>query len=165
MFCSKCGNIMPDGTKFCPSCGAEQRPHSSAVNSRPQFEHGQSLPSVSMGAAIRLFFTNYANFSGRSRRSEYWFACLFLWLVSSVLTILGSENGGFVAAVSSIWNLATLVPGLALCFRRLHDVGKSGLYLLWLLLPVVGWIILIVQYAKDSQPGANQYGPNPKFCC
>ena len=58
MFCSKCGNIMPDGTKFCPSCGAQQAPHSSAVNSRPQFEHGQPLPSVSFGTAIRLFFTN-----------------------------------------------------------------------------------------------------------
>lgn len=165
MFCSKCGNIMPDGTKFCPSCGAEQAPHSSAVNTRPQFEHGQPLPSVSFGAAIRLFFTNYANFSGRSRRSEYWFAWLFLWLVSTVFTILGSEKGGFLFALSSLWSLATLIPGLALSFRRLHDAGRSGLYLLWLLLPIVGWIMVIVQYAKDSQPGSNQYGPNPKFCC
>ena len=165
MFCSKCGNIMPDGTKFCPSCGAEQVPHSSAVNTRPQFEHGQPLPSVSFGTAIRLFFTNYANFSGRSRRSEYWFAWLFLWLVSTVFTILGSEKGGFLFALSSLWSLATLIPGLSLSFRRLHDVGRSGLYLLWLLLPIVGWIMVIVQYAKDSQPGSNQYGPNPKFCC
>ena len=165
MFCSKCGNIMPDGTKFCPSCGAQQVPHSSAVNTRPQFEHGQPLPSVSFVTAIQLFFKNYANFSGRSRRSEYWFAWLFLWLVSTAFTILGGNEGGFLVALSSIWSLATLVPGLALSFRRLHDVGRSGLYLLWLLLPIVGWIMVIVQYAKDSQPGTNQYGPNPKFCC
>lgn len=165
MFCSKCGNIMPDGTKFCPSCGAQQAPHSSAVNSRPQFEHGQPLPSVSFGTAIKLFFTNYTNFSGRSRRSEYWFAWLFLSLVSVALNFLGSEAGDFVSAVSYIWSLATLIPGLSLSFRRLHDVGRSGLYLLWLLLPIVGWIMVIVQYAKDSQPGSNQYGPNPKFCC
>lgn len=62
MFCNKCGNIMPDGTKYCSSCGAEQRPHSSAVNDRPQFQHGQPLPSVSFSQAIRLFFSNYANF-------------------------------------------------------------------------------------------------------
>lgn len=165
MFCSKCGNIMPDGTKFCPSCGAAQTPHSSAVNTRGQFEHGQSLPSVSFGQAIRLFFNNYANFSGRSRRSEYWFAWLFLWLVSTVLNWLSGNNGGFLYLISTLWSLATLIPGLALSFRRLHDVGHSGAYLLWVLLPIVGWIILVVQYAKDSQPGTNQYGPNPKFCC
>lgn len=72
---------------------------------------------------------------------------------------------GLFAAVSYIWGLATLVPGISLSVRRLHDVGKSGLYLLWALLPIAGWIIVIVQYAKDSQPEANQYGPNPKFCC
>ena len=70
-----------------------------------------------------------------------------------------------MSAVSYIWSLATLIPGLSLSFRRLHDVGRSGLYLLWLLLPIVGWSMVIVQYAKDSQPGSNQYGPNPKFCC
>ena len=149
MFCSKCGNIMPDGTKVCPSCGAQQGPHSSAVNSRPQFEHGQPLPSVSFGTAIRLFFTNYTNFSGRSRRSEYWFAWLFLSLGSVALNFLGSEADGSVSAARYTWRLATLLP------RRL----------LWLLLPIVGWIMVIVQYAKDSQPGSNQYGPNPKFCC
>lgn len=164
MFCNKCGNIMPDGTKYCPSCGAEQRPHSSAVNDRPQFQHGQPLPSVSFSQAIRLFFSNYANFSGRSRRSEYWFACLFLWLISVAMNYLAAASGLF-AAVSYIWGLATLVPGISLSVRRLHDVGKSGLYLLWALLPIAGWIIVIVQYAKDSQPEANQYGPNPKFCC
>ena len=153
------------GQSSVPPAALSRCPYSSAVNSRPQLEHGQPLPSVSFGTAIRLFFTNYTNFSGRSRRSEYWFAWLFLWLVSVVLNFFGSEAGGFVSAVSYIWSLVTLIPGLSLSFRRLHDVGRSGLYLLWLLLPIVGWIMVIVQYAKDSQPGSNQYGPNPKFCC
>lgn len=49
--------------------------------------------------------------------------------------------------------------------RRMHDVGKSGLYLLWFLLPLAGWIIVLIPMLQDSQPGSNQYGPNPKFCC
>lgn len=165
MFCSKCGNILPDNSKFCSSCGAAQTPHSTAINAQPQFEHGQSLPSVSFLDAIRLFFTNYAKFSGRSRRSEYWYAWLFTWLVSTALNFLARESGDLFSMILTLWSLATLVPGLAIAFRRLHDVGRSGLYLLWGLLPIIGWIMLIVQYAKDSEPGANQYGPNPKFCC
>lgn len=162
MFCSKCGNIMPDGTRFCPSCGAEQHDHERAVNDFVQ-PFGQPLPSVGFGTAIKRFFQNYATFSGRARRSEYWLAILFWYIVSMALTIIAGDSG--LTVLASLWSLATFVPALAIVVRRLHDTGKSGWYYLWILLPLVGWIIILVQLCKDSEPGTNQYGPNPKFCC
>ena len=54
-----------------------------------------------------------------------------------------------------------LIPGTALCVRRLHDVGKSGWFYLWILLPLIGYIIILIQFCKDST-GDNQWGPNPK---
>ncbi len=134
------------------------------------------------------FFKNYANFSGRSRRSEYWFVYLANLIINTVLQIFMSIvggasmatmiNGGEAAAasagaamsvgaiivmiISSVYALGTLVPGLALCVRRLHDTGRSWVSILLGLIPCVGGIILIVFMATDSQPGPNQYGPNPK---
>ena len=58
--------------------------------------------------------------------------------------------------------LAVLCPSLALCFRRLHDIGKSGVWILVSLIPLVGWIWMLILLCKDSDPGANQYGENPK---
>ena len=63
----------------------------------------------------------------------------------------------------TLWSLAILVPTLAVCVRRLHDVGKAGTFYLWILLPIAGDIILLVQFLKDSQPGSNRWGDNPKF--
>lgn len=118
--------------------------------------------------AIISVFTNYATFSGRARRSEYWFFALFNSIVSSALSILGRNIFGDGSSVNlftmlaSLYSLAVLLPGLAVTWRRLHDVGKSGANYFWVLLPIVGWIILIVYLCRDSQPGENQYGPNPK---
>lgn len=165
MFCSKCGNILRDGAKYCPSCGAAQTPHDTAVNTTPNFTHGQALPSVTFAEAIRLFFANYAKFHGRSRRSEYWYIVLFMSLVSIALGIVSGWEDSLGSVLSVLWSLAVLIPGLALAVRRLHDTGKSGLYLLWALLPLAGGIIVLIPMLQDSQPGSNQYGPSPKICC
>ena len=126
---------------------------------------------MSMMDAVKSVFGKYATFSGRARRSEYWFFVLFSTLVSILLSILrgllgGSDGGSALGMVfgflSGIWGLAVLIPSLAVEFRRLHDTGKSGWFILLDLVPLVGWIILIVFLAADSQPGTNQYGPNPK---
>jgi uncharacterized membrane protein YhaH (DUF805 family) len=60
--------------------------------------------------------------------------------------------------LSNLWSLATLVPSLALTWRRLHDINKSGNYFFFVFLPVVGWIILFIQLVKDSVAGENAYG-------
>ena len=123
---------------------------------------------MSFKEAITNVFHNYATFSGRARRSEYWYWALFTSLVAGVLSILAQatghdgQPGGFFNLLASLWSLATLVPGLAVAWRRLHDIGKKGSWYFIALVPVVGWIILIVWLAKDSVPGDNEFGPNPK---
>lgn len=119
----------------------------------------QANPGVSFVEAIKLFFSNYTNFSGRSRRSEYWYAALFNVLVALVLGVLPKS----VSFIGTLWTLGTLIPGLALAIRRLHDIGKSGWWLLIAVIPVIGSIWLIVLEATDSQPGSNAWGVSPKF--
>ncbi len=103
----------------------------------------------------------YAEFSGRARRTEYWMFVLFNLIISAVIgvidrSVLGSN------ALGIIYSLAVLIPSLAVSVRRLHDTGRSGWWLLIGLVPILGWIVLLVFAVQDSQPGANQYGPNPK---
>lgn len=77
-------------------------------------------------------------------------------------SIIGTIIGILLPDFSWIWSLVILIPSLAICIRRLHDVGKSGWWYLWILLPLVGSIILMVQFCKDSE-GDNQWGPSPKY--
>ena len=113
--------------------------------------------------AIKSVLSQYAGFTGRARRSEYWFFCLFNMIISGVLTVLYRLTGaGLFSVLSGLVSLALIIPGLAVAIRRMHDIGKSGWYLLFAFIPLVGSIIVIVWYCKDSEPGTNVYGPNPK---
>lgn len=76
--------------------------------------------------AIKSCFNNYAKFSGRARRSEYWYWVLFCSLVSGALNTLGAGTAGLFTAVAGVFHLATLIPSLAVAWRRLHDIGRSG---------------------------------------
>lgn len=103
----------------------------------------------------------FAVFNGRARRTEYW----MFFLVNAVITILIGFLEVFFKMpkiLSTVYSLAIILPGIAVASRRLHDTGRSGWWQLILLLPIVGPIVLIVFWAQDSQPGDNQYGPNPK---
>ena len=118
---------------------------------------------MGFGEAVQSVFSKYATFSGRARRSEYWYFVLLQVIVTAVLNGLYSatESVAF-SAILVLFDLALLVPSLAVCWRRLHDIGRSGAYYFFDLIPLVGWILLLVWMCQDSQPGANQYGPNPK---
>jgi uncharacterized membrane protein YhaH (DUF805 family) len=110
----------------------------------------------------------YAVFSGRARRSEYWFFVLFSALISIVLVIIDSVTGtrslrAGLGLLSGIYSLAVFVPSLAVAIRRLHDTSRSGWWLLISLVPFVGTIILIVFLASDGKPENNEYGVNPKL--
>src|ERR1700681_4390127 len=109
----------------------------------------------------------YADFSGRARRKEYWFFVLFNIIISVVLTVCDVFMGTYSAAanigiLTAIYTLAVLTPGIAVSVRRLHDTGRSGWWLLIVLVPLIGAIVLLVFMLLDSQPGTNAYGPNPK---
>lgn len=109
----------------------------------------------------------YAQFNGRSRRSEYWFFALFNFIIAFVLGYIDGASGMLIAQVGigvlgGLYTLFVLIPSLAVGVRRLHDTGRSGWWLLIGLIPIIGAIILIVFFVQDSQPGDNQHGPNPK---
>ena len=113
---------------------------------------------------------NYATFSGRARRSEYWFFVLFNMIFGIVAMILDNILGttfdlGFGISygyIYLIYTLAILIPGLAVVVRRLHDVGKSGWMYFIFVIPIVGIIWLLVLLCTDSQVGSNKWGENPK---
>ena len=110
--------------------------------------------------AVKSCFRQYAGFSGRARRSEYWYFTLFNILLSYVVGFIsGRTNALWLSIVVS---LALFLPGLAVCIRRLHDIGKSGWWYLIGFVPVVGVILLIVWFCRDSEAGPNRYGQNPK---
>ena len=110
----------------------------------------------------------YAVFTGRARRKEYWFFALFNVIFLVVATILDNllkttfENLSY-GWIYLLYALAVLIPSIAVVVRRLHDVGKSGWWYFIALIPLVGGIWLLVLMCTDSQPGDNQYGPNPKM--
>jgi uncharacterized membrane protein YhaH (DUF805 family) len=103
----------------------------------------------------------YADFSGRASRAEFWCLILFNIIAEIILLILDSmlNTGGILF---SIFVLAVFIPTIAVEVRRLHDIGKSGWFLLLIFIPIIGPIILLIWFIKDSQSGTNQYGPNPK---
>lgn len=123
---------------------------------------------MSFGQAISSVFKNYANFNGRARRSEFWFFALFnliIYLVASVINYLiagSSDTTSIIGIIYLLYSLATILPSLAVSWRRLHDIGKSGAYILFILIPLVGWIFLLAWFVKDSDMGENRFGPNPK---
>jgi uncharacterized membrane protein YhaH (DUF805 family) len=127
---------------------------------------------MSFGAALSSFWSNYATFAGRARRSEYWFIQLFLILTNLAaaaidLVLMDGDVDQFIAnggggIVGLVWLVATIVPALAVLVRRLHDTNRSGWWALIGLIPVVGAIVLLVFTVQDSHPGENIHGPSPK---
>lgn len=195
--CNNCGSEMDDNAKFCTSCGApnpkmaqpdpyaqaqqntyaqaqpdpytqaQPDPYAQAQYSAPSQPSGP-VPSPGFVESVKTCFQKYATFSGRARRSEYWYFVLFNFVASIVVSIIGNiifgvpENGG-ANILSSIYSLAVLVPGLAVSWRRMHDIGKGGAWNFIACVPIIGWILLIVWDCKDSMPGPNQFGESPKY--
>jgi uncharacterized membrane protein YhaH (DUF805 family) len=108
----------------------------------------------------------YAVFAGRARRREFWMFTLVSFVISIVLSILdaviGTDYGAGYGLLATIYGLAILIPSLAVGVRRLHDIGRTGWWILIGLIPCIGLIVLLVFYAQDGQRTTNEYGPDPK---
>tara|TARA_B100001029_G_scaffold173278_1_gene171993 strand:+ start:491 stop:889 length:399 start_codon:yes stop_codon:yes gene_type:complete len=120
----------------------------------------------------------YADFSGRARRREYWFFQLFNLIFFIVIILglglianaLGANNSitpefglnTIIGLLIIFYVLALTIPSIAVTIRRLHDTGNSGWMLFISLIPLIGPIWLFILYVKNSQPGENKWGPNPK---
>lgn len=103
----------------------------------------------------------YAVFNGRSRRKEFWYFGLFSCVITVVLFTIDAEVG-VGPFLSGIYTLSILIPSIAVTMRRLHDTGRSGLWILVNLVPCIGPFVLLFFLMQDSQPGDNQYGSNPE---
>lgn len=126
---------------------------------------------MSFVEAVRSGFNNYANFSGRALRSEYWWWVVFVWIAGIIASIIDRALGWSIyettmygvqqssGPVAAIVSLAVLIPGLAVLVRRLHDTDRSGWWFWLVLIPIIGWIVLIIFLASSGTPGPNRFGP------
>ena len=116
--------------------------------------------------AINKAFNKYFDFGGRSNRSEFWYFFLFIFIGSSIFHLIDTYIIGYheeeMGIVSGIFWLATFIPQLSITFRRLHDIGKSGLWFL-LSFTIIGFIPLIIWWCTMSEPKKNRYGNVPKM--
>ncbi|MWV48096.1 DUF805 domain-containing protein [Rathayibacter sp. VKM Ac-2803] len=135
-----------------------------------------SLPyyGAPASAALRRFFAKYATFRGRASRAEYWWMVLAGTILTVLLRLLdGSQSGfelvlapfrnaaayetGWVAVLAGIISLATLIPSLALIWRRLHDVNRSGLWILAVFIPIAGVVFLVILFLLPSLPAGRRF--------
>lgn len=122
-------------------------------------------------------YRRYAEFSGRSRRREFWMFALFCFLVGLAIDVLfgnpayerfgwhvsiATSLSGTGGVVRGLFNLVSFVPAIAVATRRLHDIDRSGWWQLLMFIPLIGWIVLLVFYCLDSNSGPNRFGPDPK---
>lgn len=117
--------------------------------------------------AVRTCLSKYVDFSGRARRSEFWYFVLFTFIVGIVASILDTVLGtdydtGSGGLISTVTSLGLLLPQLAVGARRLHDINKSGWWQLIGIIPIIGWILVIVWFATDTKSGDNRFGADPK---
>lgn len=121
---------------------------------------------MGFGQAVSAGFQNYFNFGGRASRPAYWWFVLFLVIGGIVTAIIDFAVLGYdietttIGPVNGIFSLATLIPSLAVSARRLHDIDRTGWWLLIFVVPLIGLIILIVWACQPGTPGPNRYG-NP----
>lgn len=115
--------------------------------------------------AVQTCLRKYATFSGRAVRSEYWYFVLFTILASIALSIMDTLAFGFdqdgSGPLGSLFSLAMLIPGISVTVRRLHDLDRTGWWWWLWLLPIIGWIILLIWHCSKGTPGANRFGDDP----
>jgi uncharacterized membrane protein YhaH (DUF805 family) len=112
-------------------------------------------------------FQEYATFSGRARRAEYWYFVLFYLIGIFVTSFLDGMLGSFsmeagIGLLSGIFILVHILPSIAVSVRRLHDIGRTGWWYLIIVIPLIGPLVLFIFSLLDSKED-NQYGPNPKL--
>lgn len=133
---------------------------------------------MNMIQAVKAVFSKYATFSGRARRAEYWWFLLFVFVAIFVLAYIDSAVLGFGTAETSVGDgsvsfsadggpltavflLATLLPGIAVTVRRLHDTDRRGWWILIGVIPLIGTLVLLWFYASKGTAGSNRFGEDP----
>lgn len=159
--CAKCGYTRTEldtGSDWqCPNCGVAYVKAAALAGqavepptARPRVASASASPEMTFGSAITTCLQNFANFSGRAGRPEYWWFILFWFL----LLVVGGIVNEFLG---TLFFILLLLPNLAVSVRRLHDIGKSGWWLAISLIPVIGPLILLY-WAIQPSDGFNEYG-------
>jgi uncharacterized membrane protein YhaH (DUF805 family) len=115
---------------------------------------------MTFGEAVKSGFDHYVKFDGRASRPAFWWWFLFGLLVGIGATIIDAIIGTW-GVVGGLASLALLLPNLSVAIRRLHDTDHTGWWVLIGLIPIIGFIVLLVFYLRESDPGENKYGPPP----
>lgn len=158
-FCSSCGTALQQGIQFCASCGTPVNPNSGINNqaTAATFQTAQYEMDI-VNAFKRVVFENYANFSDRASKAEYWWYFLAAMLIGIATAVIDVILG--TAVINSLVSLALLIPGTAAATRRLHDTNRSGWWQL-LVLTIIGIIPLILWLVAPSDQTENRFGPVP----
>lgn len=125
--------------------------------SRSNPKKNEDNPFYWYGAVWKQF----VNFNGRARRKEYWYFTLCNLIVMILLNVVSFLIGDYNGVLGNLYTLAILLPGLGVLARRLHDTGRSGWWILIGLVPIVGFIVLLVFLVQEGDSGENQYGDDP----
>lgn len=110
----------------------------------------------------------YADFSGRACKKEFWMYVLFYMIIAIVLHVIDSMLGWVtpefdMGVLGGLYSLCMFIPGLAVSVRRLHDIGKSGWNFLFILIPLVGAVVLLIWFCKEGERRGNAWGLDPKI--
>ena len=122
---------------------------------------------MGFGQAISYNLSNITNFSGRASRPQFWWWILFIWIISFVVNLVtggynfGTTDRGFLWYIGLVISIVLWLATLAVTVRRLHDIGRSGWWVLLWFICCIGAIIVFIFCLQPSQPGDNQYGPQP----
>lgn len=149
VFCRGCGSEIHSTAPMCPKCGAPR-----------QFVQTERI-NYSFGGSIALCFNRFVQFSGRAPRAEYWYFALFTVLIGLGASVVEAVLLNGTPVLSTIANLAFFLPGISVGVRRMHDGDRSGWWLWLFLLPLVGWVILLVWLVTKGNHGPNRFGPDP----
>ena len=130
----------------------------------------KSYKKMGLIEATKVCFSKYFDFTSRARRAEYWYFALFLLIFGVILDvfdaiILGVSYSFYneLGILGGLFSLITFIPGISVSVRRLHDINRSGWWLLLFLVIIIGWIVLLIWFCKDSDKEKNRFGNNPKF--
>jgi uncharacterized membrane protein YhaH (DUF805 family) len=163
MKCPSCSNENVENSRFCGECG-KSLSASTVVGIGVELAE---LPMVDFGTAIKLGFQRYFDFKARSTRAEYWWWSLFTIGVFFIALFIDGMTGTYnedigYGVLSGLFSLAIFIPDVALGIRRLHDINRTGWWILLWFVIVVGWIVLFVWSIEKGDKGTNKYGPDPR---
>jgi len=154
VYCRGCGAQIDESAPTCPQCGAQQNVDLP--------NEGDYVGPRSFSKAIKICLSKYAFWQGRAPRSELWYWTLFIILVSIAADVVDAMVfGDRLKVLGIIAGLALALPGISVQVRRLHDLARSGWWYWILLIPVIGWIILLVWNCTQGTIGPNKYGADP----